>query len=401
MPSIDFEALGPWVDLSENARLMLTRPEKQIVLNLSVHLGNEDLLMTDCYVVLQNSARGPAKGGIRLAPNVTMAETRDLAERMVWKTALVGIPFGGGKSGIRLDPAALSSHARVAMFKEYVHILKHELMSGTYVPAPDLGTGPSDMAVIYGETHLLESVTGKPPRVGGLPGRHEATGRGVAAAAQLALRTILHLDVAGSTVAIQGFGNVGGHAALFLHEAGAKVVALSDVAGGLHSEGGLDIPQLLDHARQRRSLAEAGQGDAVSNRELLALPVDVLVPCAVENVLTAETAPAVCAKLIVEGANGPTTPEADRIFAEAGLPLVPDILANAGGVIASYIEWRSAKSGSITRKADVYADIEKLIGETFQAVRTLAEEHRTTLRRAAEVLAVREVLEAMRERGWV
>jgi len=237
MPSIDFDALAQWVDLSENARQMLIRPEKQIVLNLSVRLANEDLLMTDCYVVLQNAARGPAKGGIRLAPNVTLAETRDLAERMVWKTALVGIPFGGGKSGIRLDPSALSFYARVAIFKEYVHVLQHELMTGAYVPAPDLGTGPSDMAVIYGETHLLESVTGKPPRVGGLPGRLEATGRGVSAAAQMALEAVLRQDITGSTVAVQGFGNVGGCAAQFLHQAGARVVA---------------VPRSRPHLRRRR-----------------------------------------------------------------------------------------------------------------------------------------------------
>ena len=401
MPSIDFDALSRWLDLSDNVLAMLTRPEKQVILNLSVRLGDGELLATDCYVVLQNAARGPAKGGIRVAPNVTLEETRDLAERMVWKTALVRIPFGGGKSGIRLDPRNLSFHARVAIFKEYVHILQHELVSGSYIPAPDLGTTPSDMAVIYGETHILESVTGKPPRVGGLPGRKEATGRGVAAAAALALERLLNRDVNGATVAVQGFGNVGSHAALFLHEAGARVVAVSDVDGGLYDEGGLDIPTLVGRARREGGLAGAGGADRISNAELLALPVDILAPCAVENVLTVETAPRVRAKLIVEGANGPTTPEADRIFEEGKLPVVPDILANAGGVIASYIEWRSAKSGSITRKADVYADIENLIGQTFQEVHSLATAEGISLRRAAEVVAVREVVEAMRERGWV
>ena len=401
MPSIDFDALSRWLDLSENVLAMLTRPEKQVILNLSVRLGDGELLATDCYVVLQNAARGPAKGGIRVAPNVTLEETRDLAERMVWKTALVRIPFGGGKSGIRLDPRNLSFHARVAIFKEYVHILQHELVSGSYIPAPDLGTTPSDMAVIYGETHILESVTGKPPRVGGLPGRKEATGRGVAAAAALALERLLNRDVNGATVAVQGFGNVGSHAALFLHQAGARVVAVSDVDGGLYDEGGLDIPTLVGRARREGGLAGAGGADRISNAELLALPVDVLAPCAVENVLTAETAPRVRAKLIVEGANGPTTPEADRIFREGGLPVVPDILANAGGVIASYIEWRSAKSGSITRKADVYADIDHLIEQTFCEVHDFAVAEKTSLRRAAEAVAVREVVEAMRERGWV
>jgi glutamate dehydrogenase (NAD(P)+) len=401
VPSIDFDAVGQWVDLSENVRQMLIRPEKQIVLNLSVHLGTNELLMTDCFVVLQNAVRGPAKGGIRLAPNVTLEETRDLAERMVWKTALVRIPFGGGKSGIRLDPATLSYHARIAIFKEYVHILKHELMSGEYIPAPDLGTGPSDMAVIYGETHVLESVTGKPTRVGGLPGRKEATGRGVAAAARLALDAFLRQDVHSSTVAVQGFGNVGSYAALFLHEAGAKVVAVSDVTGALYNPKGLDVPALIDHVLASRSLAGAVGGEPISNQDLLALPVDVLAPCAVENVLTATTAATVRARLIVEGANGPTTPDADRVLNQAGIPVVPDILANAGGVIASYIEWRSAKSGSITKKADVYADIERLIGETFADVHDSAKRNKVSLRRAAEVSAVREVVESMRERGWV
>jgi len=398
--SIDFDVIGRHVDLSDTTRRMLTRPEKQVMLNLSVRLGNDEVLITDCYVVLQNSARGPAKGGIRVSNAVTLEETRDLAERMVWKTALVRIPFGGGKSGIRVDPAALSIHGRVAVFKEYVHILQGELLSGEYIPEPDMGSGPSEMAVIYGETHMLESVTGKPPRVGGLPGRHEATGRGVAAAAREGLATRLKQDVAGATVAVQGFGNVGSHAALFLHEAGARVVAVSDVTGGLHNQAGLDVPALMRHAAETGSLEGADGGDAISNTDLLALPVDVLAPCALENVLTADTAPAVRAKLIVEGANGPTTPEADRLLDDGEVVVVPDILANAGGVIASYIEWRSAKSGSITKKADVYADIERIIADTFTEVEALARDRAVSLRTAAEVLAVTEVVEAMRERGW-
>lgn len=400
MKSMNLDELAGYLDLSDNARLLLENCEKKTVFNLTVRTGEDRLVAAPAYMVFHNTARGPAKGGIRLSPSVTLEETTDLAERMTWKTALVRLPFGGGKSGIAIDPSNLTLFERINLFHEFVHISRGELTTGAYVPAPDLGSGPQDMALIYGETHILESVTGKPPRVGGLPGRLEATGRGVAHSARIALREVLRKDVAGATVAVQGFGNVGSWAARFLSDWGAKIVAVSDVTSGIHDAGGLDIGALSDVAKAGGTVSDVS-GEHVTNDELLALDVDCLIPAAVENVLTAETAARVRASLIVEGANGPTTAEGDAALSDNGVAVVPDILANSGGVIASYIEWRKAKSGSITGREEVFEAIETLISSTFTEVAGLAGEHQVSMRRAAGISAVGEVVSAMRDRGWL
>lgn len=400
MVSVDLDTLGKYLDLSDNARFLLEHPEKKTIFNLNVRISETRLIAADVYMVFHNTARGPAKGGIRLAANVTLEETLDLAERMTWKTALVKLPFGGGKTGIAIDPGTMTLFERINVFHEFVHIAKPELATGAYVPAPDLGSGPQDMAIIYGETHMLECVTGKPPRVGGLPGRLEATGRGVAHSARIALDKELHKSVGGATVAVQGFGNVGSWTARFLWDWGAKIVAISDVTAGVYNPNGLDIKALQEFASRRGELKDTG-GDKVTNKEILGLKVDCLIPAAVEKVLTAETAGSVQAPLIVEGANGPTTAEADAILADKGVVVVPDILANSGGVIASYIEWRKAKSGSITGREEVFAAIEQLIGETFGEITDIAKKHKVTLRMAAQIAAVGEVVSAMRDRGWI
>lgn len=401
MPSIDFDRLSEHVDVSESARMLLEHSERQVTLNLNIRSSTGDLVMGDVYVVYHNTARGPAKGGIRISPTVTLEETVDLAERMVWKTALVKIPFGGGKSGIRIDATKLSLFERNEMIREYVHILESDLVGGAYIPAPDLGSGPSDMATIYGQTHILTSVTGKPPRVGGLPGRREATGRGVAHSVKVGLERIIKRDVRGATVAVQGFGNVGRWTSKFLADEGAKVVAVSDASGGFFNAKGLDVDSLKERTTENGHLPDDKSGDRITNEELLALEVDVLVPAAVENVLTAESAPDVKAKLVVEGANGPTTREGGAALEDAGIPVVPDILANSGGVIASYIEWRNAKSGSITDRAEVFDAIERQIEQVFDEVLAFAKEKKISNRLAAECVAVEEVIGAMEDRGWI
>ena len=401
MSSINFSRLTRWMDVPENARKLLERSERQVILNLNIRSASGELLMGDVYVVYHNTARGPAKGGIRISPAVTLAETTDLAERMVWKTALVKIPFGGGKSGIRIDGTALSNFERADMIREYVHLLESDLVNGVYIPAPDLGSRPSDMATIYGQTHILSSVTGKPPRLGGLPGRKEATGRGVAHAVKLALAHVLRRDVKGATVAVQGFGNVGSWAAKFLHDMGAKVVAVSDHTGGWHDDRGIAIDPVMKCANVAGCLGPERIGDRITNDELLALDVDVLAPCAVENVLTRDTAPRVRAKLVVEGANGPTAEEGDAILEKNGVAAIPDFLANSGGVIASYIEWRSAKSGSITDRREVFESIDKVIETAFAEVESIAKDRKISYRRAAECVAVGEVVGAMQDRGWI
>jgi glutamate dehydrogenase (NAD(P)+) len=400
MVSVDLDRLSKYLTISDNARFLLEHSEKKTIFTLTVRTSEDKILAADVYVVYHNTARGPAKGGIRLSTHVTLDETTDLAERMTLKTALVKLPFGGGKSGIVIDPTALTLFERINIFHEYVHIMQWELLSGAYVPAPDLGSGPQDMAIIYGETHHLESVTGKPPRVGGLPGRLEATGRGVAHATRLALNEFLRKPVEGATIAIQGFGNVGSWTAKFLSDWGAKVVAVSDVAGGVYDTKGIDVDALRAISSRHGEIKD-GPGEKVTNKELLGLKVDCLIPAAVENVLTAETAPKVRAPLIIEGANGPTTAEADDILADKGIKVVPDILANSGGVIASYIEWRKAKSGSITGRDEVFQAIEELIGETFKEICGIAGEKRASHRTAAQIAAVGEVIQAMHDRGWL
>ena len=400
MPSLDFDALRDHVDIPKNAERLLSRSEKEITFSLNLNMGGDDLLETSAYVVFANTCRGPAKGGIRMASNVTLEEVRDLAERMTWKTAVAGLPFGGGKSGICLDPKTLTRFQKTAVMKEFVHVLGLELRSGFYIPAPDMGTGPSDMAVIYGETHIPESVTGKPPRVGGLPGRREATGRGVAHCAEVALRELLSVDPSKATVVVQGFGNVGSWTCWFLHEAGAKIVAVSDEYGAIYNRDGLNIPDLLARVVSTGQLPQDG-GESITNEQLLALDADVLIPAACEDQITAANAADVKARLIVEGANGPTTREADRVLEENGVVIMPDILANCGGVVASYVEWRQGKSGSITEATETYRTVTERIEKAFARVVKLASEHKIPYRTAAEAVAVSEVVAAMQERGWV
>ncbi len=398
---VDFDGLSRFIEIPDAARRLLSKPEKEIHCDLSLKTGESGLIEGDCYVVYHCTARGPAKGGIRMSLGVTLEETRRLAELMTLKTALAGIPFGGGKSALSIDPARISRFEKTAVLKEYVHMLRLELEHGNYVPAPDMGTGPTDMAVIFGETHIPESVTGKPPRVGGLPGRLEATGRSVSKAAILGLDKLVRRPIRGSTAAVQGFGNVGSHTALFLAEAGLKVIAVSDITSGTHNPAGLDVAALKAHVSARGSIKGFRGGETISNAELLALEVDALLPCAREDVLNGGNADRVRAALVVEGANGPTTPEGEAILSKKGIALVPDILANAGGVIASYVEWRKAKSGALTTKAETFELIDDRIGSAFEDMLRMSREKGCSTRMAAFAIAVEELVQSMQDRGWV
>ncbi len=409
MNTIDFSQVKQVVEVPDAAERLLSKSEKEISfsLNLLLHPSGRDarctdaeLVEADAFVVYHNTARGPAKGGLRIWPTVTLEHTRTLAELMTWKTALVGIPFGGGKSGIRLDPRTLSRVSKTAIIKEYVHMISAELHSGAYVPAPDLGSTDADMAVIYGETHRPESVTGKPPRVGGLPGRREATGFGVCHITALASEALLGRNVEGLRVAVQGFGNVGRWTCRFLHERGAKLVAVSDITGGVYRDQGLDLDQLEQHVARTGGVAE-GPGDRITNADLLAMEVDILIPAAVEGVLTEENAGAVKAKLVVEAANDPITPAGEQVLLDNGLPVVPDILANSGGVVASYVEWHQAKSGAITRARETYHTVAEQLEAAFHRVSELAKEKRISQRLAAQAVAVEELVATMKDRGWI
>ncbi len=400
MSIFDLDIIKSELEGKKNATLLLLKAEEKKIINLNIWIDNKTLIVADAFVVYHNTARGPAKGGIRIDKNVTLEETTDLAERMTLKTALTGIPFGGGKSGICMDSAKLDSYMKKEIMKEFVHIIRSDLASGYYVPAPDMGTGPKEMATIYGETHIPECVTGKPLGIGGLPGRKEATGRGVAFSAYYGMKKLFKKEIKGRRVAIQGFGNVGSWAAYFLEEMGAKIVAVSDLNSGLINKKGFDIKKLMAHYNINNSL-KGFEGEAISNEDLLALDVDILIPAACENVLTNKTAPKVKAKLVVEGANGPTTREADEIFMKMGVEVIPDILANSGGVIASYIEWKSAKSGSLTSAAEVFEFIDRTIERCFESLLTLKKLRKLTNKESGLVLAVKEVINAMENRGWI
>ncbi len=400
MHSVDFDQVKACIDVPPAAERLLEKSEKEITFSLNLILYPEGLVEADAYVVYHNTARGPAKGGLRIWPTVTQEHTRELAELMTYKTALVGVPFGGGKSGIRLDTTSLPGANKTALIKEYVHMIQGELLSGAYVPAPDLGSNPSDMAVIYGETHIPESVTGKPPRVGGLPGRREATGHGVAHIAALSADVFLHQPIAGLRVAVQGFGNVGEWTCRFLAERGARVVAVSDITGGVYCDTGIPIDCLSDHVLRTGGLAGC-EGDPITNEQLLGLEVDMLIPAAIEAVITEEVAQKVAARLVVEAANGPTTAGGERILNARGIPIVPDILANAGGVTASYVEWRQAKSGAMTKAEETYDTVAEQLEVAFHRVREVADQHQVTDRIAAQVVAVGELVATMRDRGWL
>ncbi len=397
---VDLDVIRQYADVPDSAARLMSKSEREICFDLNLVRDGGGLIEADCFLVFANTVRGPAKGGIRFSPNVTLEETRDLAERMVYKCALTGVPFGGGKSGIALDSKGLTRFEKVAVMKEFVHMISLELAAGTYIPAPDLGTTPYDMAVIYGETHRPESVTGKPPSVGGLPGRREATGRGVCHATCLALERVLNASPKGQRVAVQGFGNVGSWTCRFLADRGAKIVAVSDVAGGLYDERGIDLDTLIRHVDKGGPVSDF-EGEAVGNDALLTLDVDVLIPAAVENVLHEGNAGRVAARMIVEAANGPTTKEADAIFQQRGIPVVPDILANSGGVIASYVEWRKAKSGSLTEAHETYNVVESRITAAFDAAAGRVAEHGMAWRTACQVAAVEAIVRSMQDRVWI
>lgn len=400
LSGVDFDLLREYRDIPEPAIRLLSRSEKEICFDLNLPHEDTGLIQADCFVVYYNTVRGPAKGGIRFSPEVSLEETRDLAERMMWKTALTQIPFGGGKSGIALDPKSLTRFEKIAVLKEFVHMIRLELHEEEYIPAPDMGTTPHDMAVIYGETHRPESVTGKPVSIGGLPGRLEATGRGVCHATRLAFEHLLGRKLAGATAAVQGFGNVGSWTCHFLHQNGAKVVGVADLCGGLYRDDGLDVSALIKNREKQIPVCES-DGDRITNQELLALDVDVLIPAAVGGVLDETSAPHVQAELVVEAANGPTTRKGDAILNERGIPILPDILANSGGVVASYVEWHKAKSGALTEVKETYATLERQISRAFEQMLATAEREKVSNRMACQLVALDTLVEALKDRVWI
>ncbi len=390
--------------LEDGLRRILGSMKRELEVQFPVRMDDGSVRVFTGYRVQHNLARGPAKGGIRYHPDVSLDEVRALAMWMTWKCAVVRVPFGGAKGGVVVDPKQLSVGELERLTRRYTTEISVLIGPKRDIPAPDVNTNPQIMAWMM-DTYSMHVgysvpavVTGKPVSIGGSEGRLEATGRGVVIVAREAARW-QGLELAEASVAVQGFGNVGGTAARVFHEAGARVVAVSDVNGGIYNERGLDIPAVLRHVQEAGTVVGFPGAEFITNQQLLELPVDLLVPAALENVITAENAPKVRAKMVVEGANGPTTPEADAILQDKGILVVPDILANSGGVTASYFEWVQDLQSFFWSEAEVNKRLEFIMLNAFKEVLRVHQEKGVDLRTAAYILAVGRVAQATKLRG--
>ena len=399
-----FNAAADRLDLDHGLREVLTHCKREFTVNFPVKLDDGSITVFTGYRVHHNEARGPVKGGLRYSPEVSIDEVRALSMWMTWKCAVASLTYGGAKGGVICDPKSLSDGELERLTRRFAAEIGILIGPEQDVPAPDLGTDAQVMAWIMDTYSMLHGhsvpavVTGKPVSIGGSSGRFEATGRGVTFVAQEACAHA-GLSLAGATVAVQGFGNVGSVAAKLLREAGAKVVAVSDQRHGVYRGDGIDVQQLLEAPRGRGMLPDNAPGDRLSNEELLELPVDILVPAAVEGQINGTNASRIRAKMIVEAANGPTTTEADRILRENGVYVVPDIVANSGGVIVSYFEWVQDLQSFFWEETEVNVRLEKLIKRSFQEVAAIQAREGCSMREAAYVLAVGRVVEATSVRG--
>ncbi len=384
---------------------MLSRPYREISAQVPLRLDDGRLRLLTAYRVQHNGARGPYKGGLRYHPAVDLDGVRALAAGMTWKTALAGLPFGGAKGGLDLDPRGLSPAELQRATRAVMDRLEKVLGPMRDIMAPDMGTGPAEMAWLmdeYGRLHghTPAIVTGKPVELGGTVGRVEATGEGVAVVAREAAGAI-GMPLRGARVAIQGFGNVGSHAAAALARLGCRIVAVSDADGGVWNPAGLDAGELVRRARAGVVGHEGMDVERIANDELLALECEVLLPAAVGGVLHAGNAGAVRARMVVEAANGPTTPEADRILGARGVLVVPDVLANAGGVVVSYLEWIQNTQNVSWERSQVDSELSGRLVRAHGDVRERAAADGCSLRQAAYRVALARVARAVRLRGYV
>lgn len=392
-----FERAAEIIDLPEEQREKLRKPEKQIQVHFSITLDNGKEKTFEGYRIIHSTRLGPSKGGIRYDANVNLIEVKALAAWMTWKSAVVGLPFGGAKGGIVVDPSKYSKGELERLTRAYTQALIDIFGPNKDVPAPDMGTGADEMGWLMEEFSVLHGkpiyavVTGKHLHAGGSLGRVEATGKGVSISTLLALKK-KGIHPSRATVAIQGFGNVGLHAAAFLHKAGLKVVAISDITGAYYSAAGIDIPDAIVYSQlNKNSLAGYPNATSISNDDLLSLNADVLIPAAREDVISNENAFKIKAKIIVEGANGPTSAEADELLEFKNILVVPDILANAGGVIVSYFEWLQNSQNEFWSIDQVNERLQSVLEESFDDVFNTAQEFRVSPRIAAYTIAVKRV----------
>ncbi len=399
-----FDKAAELLDLEPGLYKVLRQAEKQIIVSIPVMMDNGQVDVYEGYRVLYNTSRGPAKGGIRFDMNVTLEEVKALAAWMTWKCAVVNIPFGGAKGGVRCDPLAMSAGELEKLTRRYTSGIINVLGPDSDVPAPDVNTNERVMAWVM-DTYSMHVghtttavVTGKPVELGVSLGRREATGRGCMIVTKEALQH-LGMPVKGTTVAIQGFGNVGSVAAQLLAREGCKIVAIGDRSVSLYNPAGIDIDDAIAYVKKHRSLGGYTKAEVVSGADLLTLDVDVLLPAALENVITTRNAGDVKARIICEGANGPTTAAADSILDENGVFVIPDILANAGGVTVSYFEWVQDRGGYFWTEDLVNERLETIMKRSFNDVLDLSRKSRVNMRTASYMLSISRVASVHRLRG--
>lgn len=387
-----FDQAADHMDLSANMRKLMLTPEREVKVQIAMELDNGEIATFIGYRIQHDSSRGPMKGGLRYHHEVDADEVQALAALMTWKTAVVNIPYGGAKGGIAVNVRNLSAGELERLTRKFVDQIHDIIGPDKDIPAPDMGSNAQVMAWImnqYAKYHGYNPacVTGKPLELHGSEGREEATGRGVAAITE-AVMTRLKRELRGSTVAIQGFGNVGSFAAQFLHDRGARILGIADAFGGVWNPKGLDIPALVTYASRNGGVKGFPEAEPLGNPELLSSKVDVLIPAALGGVLTAENAADVQASVIIEAANNPTRPEADEIFAKKNILVVPDILANAGGVTVSYFEWVQNRQHFQWDLARVRKELDQILQESLEKVWNIAHQKGVSLRTAAYIVGI-------------
>ena len=394
----EFEKAADFMGLRKDVRKLLKSPYRELHVQVPVKLDNGCLEIFEGYRIQHNAVRGPYKGGLRFHPKVDRDEVLALATLMTWKTAIVNIPFGGAKGGVAVDPHQLSKKELQSLTRKFTSQINHIIGPYRDIPAPDVNTNDKIMAWIMDEYGKINGytpaiVTGKPVSLGGSVGRKEATGRGVMLAIVRACHRFNH-KLEGSKVVIQGFGNVGSHAALDLVEQGCQVIAVSDVQGAIYNQEGLDIPDVINFIQKNKTLEGYPQGDSLSNEEMLELECDIMVPAALGGVFTAQNASIIKCKMIAEAANNPTSSEADEIFKDRGILVIPDTFCNAGGVIVSYFEWIQNLQQYRWGIDQIDQELQKHMFKAFDEVVEISQIHKTSLRTASYILALQRVNEA-------
>jgi len=402
----NFELAAKHLNLDEAIRRKVLGPKEKIEIALAPVLPGGKLTNINAFIVRHNDALGPAKGGIRMTPDVSLDDITGLAMEMTWKTSLIGVPFGGGKSGICFDPAILSPEEKQLIIRSFTRAARRHIGPETYIPAPDMGTNEMDMAHIRDCISLSEGtsitngcfVTGKPVILGGIVGRREATGKGVVYTIQVMCEK-LGLDITDMSVVLQGFGNVGSTTAAEIVKSGAKIIAVADISGGIVNTNGLDIESLLQYVRKTGVVKDFEKATQIDKDRIFEIDCDILIPAAAGSQITIENVNKINAKIIAEGANAPTTPQADDILNERGIPVIPDILCNAGGVFVSYLEYTQETQREQMTLAQVEHRLAERMKNRFNEVYSFAREKGLTMREAAMDMAVGKVVEAVFARG--